>query len=227
MARRPTRRSATSDSDAGTATLAQLVAREALDPELAALIVVLAEHGLPLTVASPELAGARQLRAAVTSHVLASNPSRDSIAGGVVIGTSLEDVLRILGGAVDTATGEMADESRDVGVVIVLGSTGPVGAAKVPGSDAPGRADVQRVRLAHYVRPVERDGAGHIQRRPPAVLSAWNADRNQLDHFYWAITDELATRVGIDRDELERAHAALARRLAGVESPLGPSDARH
>jgi hypothetical protein len=111
----------------------------------------------------------------------------------------------------------MADESRDVGVVIVL--------APAP-APAPESA-VPRVRLAHYVRPIERDGGGHIQRRPPAVLSAWNERAERLDHFYWAITDELAMRAGLERRDFEDAQVALARHMAGIDSALGPTDARH
>jgi hypothetical protein len=207
------RRLATSESAAKPATLSDLIARGTLDLELASLIAVLAEHGLPVTVAAPNAGAARELRSAVAAHVLERNPARDALAGGVVLGSSLEDVLRILGGAVDTATGEMADESRDVGVVVVLEPAATEGN--------------HRVKLAHYIRPVERDGAGHIQRRPPALLSAWNDDAQRLDHFYWASTDELATRAGLDRLGLEDAYAATARRLAGADSRLGPSDARH
>jgi hypothetical protein len=213
------RRSATSDTGGAAHSFAELIARGVLDPELAALIAILTDHGLPLTVAASDVAVAAQLRAAVSAHLRTANPSRDSVAGGVVIGRSLEDVLRTLGGAVDVGTGEMADESRDVGIVLVLEPRGER-------TDAPGHLE-QRVRLAHYVRPVERDAAGHTQRRPPALLSAWNSDASRFDHFYWANTDELAARAGMERDDLEDAHVALARRLAGVDSTLGPVDARH
>ncbi|MEO6350299.1 MAG: hypothetical protein ABIP53_06575 [Candidatus Limnocylindrales bacterium] len=191
--------------------MAELIARGELDAELAALIVILAGHGLPLTVASSDTGAAREFRDAVSSHLLAASSSRASLAGGVVLGNALEDVLRILGGAVDTMTGDMADESRDVGVVVVIGDIG----------------QNHRVRLAHYVRPVERDGAGHLQRRPPAVLCAWNEATGRFDHFYWAITDELAMRVSMDRHDFENAHDTLVRHLSGVDSRLGPTDARH
>jgi hypothetical protein len=60
---------------------------------------------------------------------------------------------------------------------------------------------------------VERDGAGHLQRRPPALLSARNSETGRLDHFSWAINDELATRVEMDAADFERAHAQRARLL--------------
>ncbi len=86
---------------------------------------------------------------------------------------SLEDVLRVLGGS-----SEISDDTRDLGVVLVF-------------KDG-------RLSVAHYVRPIERDAAGHLQHRPPAVLSARDRTSGVLDHFYWAFTEELATRAGHD-----------------------------
>ena len=108
--------------------------------------------------------------------------------GGVVLGGSLEEVLRVLGGG-----GEITDDTRDLGVVLIV-RDGKLG-------------------VAHYVRPVERDAAGHLQRRPPAVLAARDSQSGVLDHFYWAYTDELATRAGISRHELEDERDARARQL--------------
>ena len=73
-----------------------------------------------------------------------------------------------------------------------------------------------RVVAAHYVRPVERDAAGHLQRRPPALLAAWSADAPAPDHYYWAITDELATRAGMERDEFEDEHRRRRERLGNL-----------
>jgi hypothetical protein len=66
------------------------------------------------------------------------------------------------------------------------------------------------------VRPIERDAAGHVQRRPPALLSAWSSDMSRLDHFFWAITDELATRVGLEADEFDRLHRRRRRLLTDL-----------
>ena len=156
-------------------------------------MLVLAEHGVPLVVASRERGPADELRRAFFEQVRASQPARDAIAGGVVVGGSLEDVLRVLGGG-----GEITDDTRDLGVVMIVGEG--------------------RVEIAHYVRPVERDAAGHLQHRPPAVLSARNASTGALDHFYWAFTEELATRAGISRRDLEDERDARALHLAGVDS---------
>ena len=82
------------------------------------------------------------------------------------------------------------DAIRSVGVVLVL--------AELPD----GR---RRVRAAHYVRPLEQDPEGHVQRRPPALLAAWDAERDRLDDYAWGITTELAGRVGREPVAFERA----------------------
>lgn len=177
-----------------------------LDAELASLVWLLAERGMPLVVASTDRELAQQVRQAILALVLADHPSRDTIPGGVVIGSSLEDVLRVLGAAAGPA-GELADETRDLGVVLVV--------------------DGGRLKVAHYIRPVERDAAGHLQRRPPAVLSARNSASGRLDQFYWAFTDELASRAGMTRDEFEREHEARAAGLAATDPGAGARNARH
>jgi hypothetical protein len=195
--------------------LADLVSTGGLPGDLAALVVVLVEHGLPLVVAARNRDHAAGIRQAFTSEVLADQPTRDAVAGGVVIGQSLEDVLRVLGaghglghdGEGHEHDAGVPDEARDLGVVLVLGA--------------------DRLAVAHYVRPVERDGAGHLQRRPPAVLGAWNDTAHDFDDFWWALTDELATRAGLTRPELEDAVEARRRGLADHDSVPGPPDARH
>jgi len=67
------------------------------------------------------------------------------------------------------------DEQRALGLVVVVGG---------------GRAAA-----VHYIRPVERDREGHLQRRPPAVLSTWDDARGTVEHFAWAMTPELAARI--------------------------------
>ena len=95
--------------------LRTLVATDALDADLAALCVVLAEHGVPLVVASPDRTWRKSCGAPSPSRCDLTQPSRDAIAGGVVLGGSLEDVLRVLGGG-----GEITDDTRDLGVVLVV-----------------------------------------------------------------------------------------------------------
>jgi hypothetical protein len=53
----------------------------------------------------------------------------------------------------------------------------------------------RRVVAAHYVRPVARDGAGHVQRLGPAVLATWDAPGDRFEDFAWGIAPELAERV--------------------------------
>jgi hypothetical protein len=159
-----------------------------LDADLAALVVVLAEHGVPLVVASLDRDVAEKVRRAFAEQVRAAQPSRDSVGGGVVLGGSLEEVLRVLGGG-----GEITDDTRDLGLVLIVRDG--------------------KLAVAHYVRPVERDAAGHLQRRPPAVLAARDPRSGVLDQFYWAYTDELASRAGISRHELEDERDVRARQL--------------
>lgn len=196
-------RARTSDSGGENADdLRALVALDVLDADLAALVWLLAERGVPVSVVSLDRHAAEHVRRALVGQVLAQQPTRDAVAGGIVLASSLADVLRMMGGG-----GEIVDEARDLGVVLVV--------------------DEQRVQVAHYVRPVERDGAGHVQRRPPAVLAARDRASGVLDHFDWGFSDELAARAGIERDEFEREHAARARRLSGLDSGVGAPNARH
>jgi hypothetical protein len=171
-------------------SLRELTALGELDPGVAALLWLLAEHGLPLTVASPDRASAERTRTAIVAAAGAGRASRLAPAGGVMLADSLEGVLRLLGG--DAA---LNDATRDLGLVVIH--------------------DGRRVRSAHYVRPVERDGAGHLQRRPPAVLADWNERAGRFDDFSWAVTDELADRTGLTRQELEDQRDSRRDQLSG------------
>jgi hypothetical protein len=83
----------------------------------------------------------------------------------------------------------------------------------------------RRVTSAHYVRPLERDPHGHVQRRPPALLSACDRGVDGFDDFAWAISAELAGRIGQAAPAFETARserAAILEALAEagvVESP--------
>jgi len=186
-------------SESHRRSLTELIAANALDAELGALLWLLAEGGLPLVVVSDSEPGpAQEFRSAIASLVGGGRTADGALPGGVARGGSLEDVLRI-GGIAAPASDGVPDEARDLGVVVVL--------------ERNGEAGPQRVARAHYVRPIERDGAGHLQRRPPALLSARDERTSRLDHFYWAINDELATRVEMDAADFERTHAQRARLL--------------
>ncbi len=202
--------------------ITQLIHDSALDPELAALLWLLFDANVPIVaMVSDDPAPGRELRAAIE----ALNPSAHATAdgampGGVMRGSSLEDALdapgmRFVASDAHDHGSEIPDEARDLGAVVVLGEP-------APGSPAV-------VLRAHYVRPVERDKAGHVQRRPPALLSAVNDD-GVLDHFFWAINDELATRADMDPAAFEREHArrsVLLRDLVAAHVFDAPSLRRH
>jgi hypothetical protein len=177
----------------------QLIHERIIDAELAALLWVLADGRVPIVVmVSGDTAPAIEMRAAIEALTRNLPAIADgAMPGGVLRGASLEDALaspglRIASDAHDhdhDHGSELPDEARELGAVLIL-------------QDG-------RVVRAHYVRPVERDQAGHFQRRPPALLSAADAN-GVLDHFFWAINDELATRTGMDAAEFEREHARRA-----------------
>jgi len=197
--------------------MTELMAGNVLDAELAALLWLLGDGGVPLVVVTnSDPRGGEELRGATADLVVQLGghglTTDGALPGGVARGSSLEDVLR-LGGIV--GGDGVPDEARDLGVVVVLGK-----------DDETGAADSPRVIRAHYVRPVERDAAGHLQRRPPALLSAVDDRTARLDHFFWAINDELATRVEMDPAEFERGHAQRARQLHEL-TLAGVFDAEH
>ncbi len=107
-------------------------------------------------------------------------------SGGVLIADSLEEVLRLSG----ATGGGVPDELRELGVVVIVREV----------------VDRPRVVAAHYVRRLERDAAGHLQRRPPAVLAAWDEGEARLEHFAWGVTAELADHAGMPVAEFERSH---------------------
>jgi hypothetical protein len=158
---------------------------------------VLIDGGVPLVVASRLPEAAAELNAAFAQ----------SGGGGVLVADSLEDVLRLSG----AAPGTFPDELRELGVVLIVGDVG--GWAKVT--------------AAHYVRRLERDAAGHVQRRPPAVLAAWDARDNRLEHFAWAITAELADHAGMTVDELDRKQADRAEFLQALAAGSGHAGHTH
>lgn len=162
----------------------------AMDSSLAAVVWLLAEGGVPVVVASPDPSIAGSLAAALEAFgrppaLLAAFPS--SIEAG-----SLEAVQARLAGP---PYGLSEDAVRSVGVVLVLRHIGD------------GR---RRVGVTHYVRPLEQDPRGHVQRRPPALLAAWDADADRFDDYAWGISSELAGRVGREPAAFERARAERA-----------------
>jgi hypothetical protein len=199
-----------------------------LDPELAALLWLLVEGGVPLVVAGT---GEGAERAELAATLLSLDPTREWVVldaeadplttdrlaallrGGIGMGvlvhaTSLEGVLERLGRA-----GLPEDAVRRLGVVAII-----VAAAAGP-----------RCGVVHYLRPTERDGQGHVQRRPPAVLATWDPVEQSYEHFAWGITPELADRVERSQADFEgrqRERAAFLAAAAGDDAGPAQQSAR-
>jgi hypothetical protein len=109
---------------------------------------------------------------------------------------TLEEVLGMLRSRPVRATD---DELSHLGVVLILRRT-PVG---------------RRIAAAHYLRPVVRDGHGHVQRLGPAVLATWNEGTDTFEHFGWGVIPELARRIGSKPGDYE---VALDRRRDRLEA---------
>jgi hypothetical protein len=59
-----------------------------------------------------------------------------------------------------------------------------------------------------------------VQRRPPALLAAWDATRDAFDDYAWGIVTELAARVGREPAEFDRERTRRATHLAGLVATL-------
>jgi hypothetical protein len=173
-----------------------------VDAELAALLWLLLEGGVPLVVAGTEAAAARS---ALAAGLLSLQPAREWVVldadaqplrsdrlvallrGGVGVGVVVDaaDLATVLQRLV--AAGLPEDGVRRLGVVAFDKATDK-GA---------------RLSSVHYLRPTERDGQGHVQRRPPAVLAAWDEVADAYEHYAWGITPELAQRVDRSQADLE------------------------
>ena len=124
-----------------------------------------------------------------------------AIGYGMAATTAGNRLEGVLGGLAAFPVAAIDDELTRLGVVLVL--------AADEQSPAGGR-----VAAAHYLRPVQRDVHGHVQRLPPAVLATWDPAADRFEHFAWGIADELAGRTGRRASELEREQARRAGRLA-------------
>jgi hypothetical protein len=179
----------------------------ALDAELAALVWLLVEGGMPLVVAAPvgrEGAGlelARGLLASIRpdpadADRLEAGLDRaaawDLVHGGrpgaVVEAASLEDLRNRL---LEPPIRLTEQELTFLGCVLVLGA---------PEGRTAGRL---RVIAAHYVRPLARDAHGHAQLLPPAVLATWDGRLGRYEHFAWGVLPEIAARLGRRAGDLE------------------------
>lgn len=123
--------------------------------------------------------------------------------GATIHAESLEEVLGALGGAEVGLTG---DELSRLGVVVVLRAL----------RDRSSGAVMRRVVAAHYVRPVVRDAAGHVQRPGPAVLATWDPATDAFEDFAWGMVPELAERVGRRAGDFETERSRRADYLGGL-----------
>ena len=210
-------------------TLISLVAQRCLDPELAAVLWLLSEGGVPTVVTG---SASLEARSAVATAVISSDPDRQWVVidadaeplsierlsallrGGIGLavcatGTDLRDLLERFE---DPQSGLPEDAVRRLGVVVVV-EEGKQGL---------------RLRSVHYLRPSERDAQGHVQRRPPAVLATWEPESDAYDHFAWGITPELADRVDRSQADFEDRQRNRGRFLAGTadRAALSPEDAQ-
>lgn len=196
-----------------------MLRRGTLDPGTAALLWLLLDGGVPLVVAGAAPTEARRLLA---GDLLSLDPARRWVVldadeeavtterltallrGGAGVGITL--AARDLEGVIDALTGSGLPEDavRRLGIVVVAEDVEPG----------------LRCTVVHYLRPTERDAQGHLQRRPPAVLAAWDERGDSFEDYAWGITPELADRVDRSQADLEERQADRARFLAG----LGPGD---
>ena len=186
-----------------------------LDPDLAALLWLLLEGGTPLVVTGP---ATTEVRSALAASLLSLVPGRAwSVIDADDDPPSTERLAALLRGGTGFAvvqsgeslrewmsraaeTGLPEDGVRRLGVVVV----------------AEGTARGLRCLAVHYLRPSERDGQGHVQRRPPAVLATWDADSDAYEDFSWGITPELADRVDRAQADLEERQRDRAGFLASI-----------
>jgi len=131
--------------------------------------------------------------------------SRGAVMAASVEADSLEDVFARLRAPDLRLTDE---ELTFIGSVVVLRTV------ERAGGGTKAAETVDRVVAAHYVRPLSRDPAGHVQRPAPAVLATWEPRDDTFEHFAWGIAAELAGRAGLrpgDLDpQLEKRRAYLA-----------------
>jgi hypothetical protein len=211
-----------------------LVREGVLDAELAALAWLMVEAGVPLVVTGSvprsELARVADvlvhvppLSPALVIDLDVGRPNVASLAAFMRGGMRLAAVAGAPGlrELIDLATappdGLPEDAVRRLGLVLVL-ATSP--------SVAPGLVvDRLRVAAAHYLRPLERDAQGHVQRRPPAVLATWDPLEDAFDHFAWGVAAELADRVDRSQASFDERQAARAEALTALaqEVPEAPS----
>lgn len=193
-----------------------LIRDRTLDAGTQALLWLLSDGGVPTIVAGPAPVAVRR---SLASALVAVDPARPwivldadeetldaarlaallrggSALGVTVAGSDLEEVLEHLVGQ-----GLPEDGVRRLGVVVIADETS-VGL---------------RCTVVHYLRPTERDAQRHVQRRPPAILAAWDEQSDSFEDYGWGITPELADRVDRSQADLEERQSDRARFLASLQ----------
>jgi hypothetical protein len=181
-------------------TITQLVSEGVLDSELAALLWVLLDSDLPLVVSGPASSRPVELATALEQLVAAGGPRNGHAERQIWL--LEEDSLEGVFGHFSAAPLSLGqDQLRSLGLVLIMRGRA--------GGD-------RRLVAAHYLRPIERDAAGHLQRRPPALLAARDTAHDRLEHYYWALTGELADRLALTVADFESRHEQRRRLLAGL-----------
>lgn len=206
-------------------TLSDLVREGVLDAELAALCWLMVEGGVPIVVTGAVETTDRLMVADVLIHLPPRGPAlivdldagRPSVSS---LGSFMRDGMRLaivasapglrelLEAASAPPDGLPEDAARRLGLVLVV--------ADAPSATPGPVVDRVRVVAAHYLRPLERDGGGHLQRRPPAVLATWDPAADGFDHFAWGVASELADRVDRSQASFEDLQASRATAIAAL-----------
>ncbi len=191
-----------------------------LDPATAALLWLLIEGRVPLLVAGPATAEQRAALAAALLSIdstdewvlvdaddgsLATERLTALLRGGLAFGATVTaaDLEGVLSGLEEA--GLPSDGIRRLGLVLILDEA---------------EAGL-RCTSVHYLRPTERDAQGHLQRRPPAVLAAWDGAVGAYEDYAWGITPELADRIDRSQADLEGRRTERARFLVELAFSAG------
>jgi hypothetical protein len=187
-----------------------LIEARTLDPDLGALLWLLGEGGVPMTVASADGEIEREsVAAALDDLVPPSGPRPMAVRGGSladVLARTSRRALPLLGGA------SAPVPSPRTGIVLILAGG--------------------RIAAAHLVRPPLRDAGGHVRKPGPAVLATFDQRSGRWDHFAWGIAPELADLAGVRAGDVEpelerRAEYLRALVSAGIDGADAVRSALH
>jgi hypothetical protein len=200
--------------------LEALVRDDGLDAELGGLLEVIVGRGLPLVVAGGSTSARDRLLEALgrgdpAMLVDPADPDPRSTArsflhqageglpvSAIASSASLEELFETL---TSPAIGLSRDDLTALGLVLIVGAE-------------------DRVDAVHWVRPLARDGHGHVQRLGPAVLAARDPRTGRLEHYAWGVLPELAIRLETTPAELDAAAGERARTLRAEAIGRGGRD---